>query len=167
VNRIRSLRTLLAVRQRERDRLERSVAEQLGEYDAALAEVERVAAERAERGAQEQCMVEKRAALLTGQFTPHALRTLEFALVDGVRETLAAQKALEKTEAALRSKEREVEMAREALRRNRQRLEGFESLLTQARAAHAQRLDEAGEEEAEETSLALHSMRSRRSRQTS
>lgn len=153
---LKSLRLLVGVRKREGDRLE-----------AALAQARRDLAQREEDVARAQADLAARAAdivradadfdaMQRTAFTPAAVRAHGFRVED-----LQAAEARAVREVAERGKARELQAqalasARQAKRRNDQRIESFQSRIDELLREHDAAQEERAEEETEEASIARH-----------
>jgi predicted nucleic acid-binding Zn-ribbon protein len=118
-----------------------------------------VAAETTARG--------ERDAMLNAAFTPAALRALDFRIDDLHAGSAQAEREVAERRAVVAKQSSAVAAAQAAIRRNEQRIQGFEdhvAMLLQEREAA---IEEAAEEETEETSTARFVKRQRAAREAS
>jgi len=162
---VKALRTLVKVRKRQGERL----AAELTAAREALAgcEREREAAEGelAACRADEANARDERDTLLRSSFTPHAVRALDFRIDDLKAATAQAEKTLAERRKAIERQAAVVLAAQAAVRRNDQRIEGFEERIAAILRARDAAQEELAEEETEETGAARFVARQREARE--
>jgi predicted nucleic acid-binding Zn-ribbon protein len=162
---VKALRTLVKVRKRQGERLEADVQaarRQLAELEEARRAAEgELAACRADEAAAR----DERDALQNGAFTPHAMRALDFRIDDLKGATAQAEKALADSHKHVERQAAVVKTAQAAVRRNDQRIEGFEQRIATILRERDAAIEELAEEETEETGAARFVARQRAQRQ--
>ncbi|AKJ27823.1 hypothetical protein [Caldimonas brevitalea] len=158
---IKALRTLVMVRKRQGERLEEALKAQrqaLADAEAARAQAE----EHRETCVQRHQEAEQdRLALTSGVFTPAALRAQDFRIQDLASAIVQAAQALQQQDAQVNRQREQVDAVQAAIRRNNQRIEGFENRIAVLRSLREQAAEELAEEETEETAVAKLCMRRR------
>ena len=162
---VKALRTLVKVRKRQGERLEAEVQaarKQLAELEEArrTAEGELAACRQDERNARDE-----RDALLRTSFTPYAVRAADFRIEDLKSATAQAEKALADSHKHVDRQAAVVKTAQAAVRRNDQRIEGFEQRIATILREREAAQEELAEEETEETGAARFVARQRAQRQ--
>jgi Bacterial type III secretion protein (HrpB7) len=149
--RLRSLRTIIGVRERQQTRLEEALSAQR----AALAE-RQAAFEQAEAH-REQCVLQERSAdaqrsgLLNGQFVPQQVMAMDLRLKTLAAETAAAGQAAAKCRQALDKQHDAVRAAQREVQRNAQRIESFKERIATLLREREYAAEEAVDEETGET----------------
>lgn len=151
---VKPLRTLVAVRKRQQERLEDSLKAQRQvlterQAEASGAQSEKEACQEAERH-----NLAERDALLSCGFTPDKLIGLEHQQQTLARATAQADAQLKKCEAAVAQQTQAVLAVQRDIRRNAQRIDGFKAQINLLVSTRDQALEDSAEEEAEETSTA-------------
>lgn len=162
---VRALRTLVKVRKRQGERLEadlQAARRQLAECEDARKAAE---GELAACRADEASARDERDALQNGAFTPHAMRALDFRIEDLKGATAQAEKQLAERHKAIDRQAAVVQGAQAALRRNDQRIEGFEQRIATILREREAAQEELAEEETEEAGTARFVARQRAQRQ--
>ena len=163
-DRVKALRTLLRIRARRGEAIERELAQARARLAKAEQEVaDAVESEAACASAQADGEARLDACTRT-TFTPDALRTLELRLADQKAATAQAGRALHERRAASERARPPVEAARVALQRHEQRLQGLREQVAQALRERERMHEEQAEEEAEEAAAGRHAARSRTAR---
>ena len=166
MNRVKPLRTLVGVRQRQAVRLDESLAQQrrlLGERQAEAADA---TAQRDDCSARRQQALAGREALLSRPFTPAALKALDFALQELAGQLAKAEQDLVRCDSALRQQEAAVLQVLADKRRNEQRIERFNDRIATALRERDEAAEELADEEAEETAAAKFGLRQRQARES-
>lgn len=161
---VKSLRALVSARKRQGARLEEALAEQRRQLAQRQAEAEDSLALRDERVTHERQAHEDRDRLLGGPFTPAALKALDFTIQDLAAQSAQAEQALVRARSAVAQQEHAILAVQADIRRNDQRVEGFNDRIAQLLREREQAIEEQAEEEAEETAAARFSARQRQVR---
>jgi hypothetical protein len=158
---IKALRTIIGVRERHNTRLEEALAaakillqERQTEADQALNFLGQC--QNNERAARNQ-----RNDLLDQTFNPQALIALDYRVEALVGVTAEAAKTLEQRKAAVQSQQDAVAEIQRAIRRNLQRIDTFKERIKRITLEQELLIEEAAEEETEETSTARFCSRQR------
>lgn len=163
-DRVKALRTLLRIRERRGQAIERELAQ----ARARLAKAEQEADDALESEAacaSAQAGGEARLDACTrSAFTLDALRVLDLRLADLKAATAQAGRALNERRAASERARLPVEAARVALQRHEQRLQDLRAQVAQALREREAMHEEQAEEEAEEAAAGRHATRSRTAR---
>jgi Bacterial type III secretion protein (HrpB7) len=151
---VKPLRTLVAVRKRQQERLEDALKSQrqvLAERQAEAggAQAEKEACQEAERH-----NLAERDVLLSCGFTPDKLIGLEHQQQTLANATMQGDARLKKCEEAVAQQTQAVLAVQRDIRRNAQRTDGFKAQINLLISARDQALEDSAEEEAEETSTA-------------
>jgi Bacterial type III secretion protein (HrpB7) len=158
---VRSLRTLIAVRKRQQERLEATLAEQRRTLD------ERQQQEQLARDELQRCLARERDSeverdtLLSAGFQPTKLIQLEHHLQTLRGDTALATKDLQKCEQAVVQQQEVIAGVQREIRRNAQRGDRFREQVKVILSLRELALEEVGEEETEETSTARFCARQR------
>ena len=163
--RLRSLRTIVGVRERQQTRLEAALSAQralMAEREAALAQS---AAQHGQCAAIEQAATAQRGVLLDGHFMPQQLMALEWRLKSLVAETAAAAKALARSQQALEQQQAAVAAAQRVVRRNAQRIESYRERIASLLRDQDLAVEEAVDEETGEAFAARLMARRRAARE--
>lgn len=161
LQRIKSLRTLIAVWRRQQEHLEQMLSQQRRQL------VQRGDEAQAARGALRGCHQQEsdhqaaRQALLGGGFTPDALILLERHGQTLRDATAQAAKALHKAEQALEKQQALILSLQRDIRRGAQRMDSFHQQMARILSEREAAMEEAAEEETEETSASRFSRRQR------
>lgn len=164
-SRLRSLRTIVGVRERQQTRLEAALSAQralMAEREAALAQS---MALHGQCAAVEQAAIAQRGVLLGGHFMPQHLMALELRLKSLVADTASAAKALAKSQQALEQQQAAVGAAQRAVRRNAQRIESYRERIASLLRDQDLAVEEAVDEETGETFAARLMARRRATRE--
>jgi Bacterial type III secretion protein (HrpB7) len=150
-NRLRSLRTIVGVRERQQKRLEEALSAQravLAERQAECAEAEaqHEACELQERGAEAQ-----RSGLLNGQFIAQHVMAMDLRLKTLAAETASAGQAVTKSRQAVDKQAETVRAAQRDVQRNTQRIESFKERIATLLREQEYAAEEAVDEETGET----------------
>jgi hypothetical protein len=163
-DRVKALRTLLRIRERRGQAIER----ELVQAHARLAKAEQEVADAVESEAtcaSVQAGGEARLDACTRTaFTPDALRALDLRLADLKAATTQAGRALHERRTSSERARAPVEAARAALQRHEQRLQSLREQLARALREREAMQEEQAEEEAEEAAAGRHAARSRSTR---
>jgi chromosome segregation ATPase len=163
-DRVKALRTLLRIRERRGEALERELAQ--ARERLAKAEEEVAAAVESEAA----CAVAQREgearldACTRSAFTPDAMRSLDLSLDDLKSQTVQAGKALQERRAASQRARPPVNVARAALERHERRLKDLREQIAKALREREALQEEQAEEEAEEAAAGRYAARSRNAR---
>ena len=152
--RLKALRTLVRVRERQAAALQRTHAQATGQLAGGRELLEAALGEQASSHAAEAAARVELDALTRAPFTPEALRALDFRIEERQAAVQQALRQVRDREAAVLRLEAAVAEAAAAVRLNERRIEGFreqvERLLQEREAAQ----EELAEEETEEASTA-------------
>jgi peptidoglycan hydrolase CwlO-like protein len=151
---VKPLRTLVAVRKRQQERLEDALKAQRQVLTERQAEASGAQAEKEACQEDERHNLAEREALLAGGFTPDKLIGLEHQQQTLVNATTHADARLKKCETAVAQQTQAVLAVQRDIRRNAQRIDGFKAQINLLISARDQALEASAEEEAEETSTA-------------
>jgi Bacterial type III secretion protein (HrpB7) len=145
-NRLRSLRTIVRVRERQQTRLEEALSAQRALLRDRQAECDEAEGHRQRCELQETSAAEQRRALLGGQFVAQQLMAMDLCLKSLAAVTAQAAQALAKCRQALEKQDDAVRAAQREVRRNAQRIESFEerivALLREQECAAEEAVDE-------------------------
>ncbi len=163
-DRIRALRTLLRIRERRTEALERDLAQARARLAKAEQEVaEAVASEEACASAQADGEA-RMDALTRTTFTPDALRSFGLRVDEMKAATAQASRALGERRTAAQRAQQPVQAAHAAVERHQQRLQGLRDQVAQALREREARQEEQAEEEAEEAAAGRYAARLRAAR---
>ncbi len=151
---IKPLRTLVGVRRRQGDRLNAQLKQQRGVLAQREAEAEDAAA------AHQACVAKERAfeadfeAVMKAGFTPEKRIALEHRRTDAANATAQAAQTVAGCRQAVDQQQQVVVGVQCEIRRNDQRIEGFQTQIANLLSARDRAEEDAAEEEAEETASA-------------
>jgi len=163
-DKLRALRTLLRIRERRGEALERELAQ--AQERLAKAEDDVAAAVEAEAAcASAQLEGEARLDACTrSAFTPDALRSLDLRLAELKAQAAQAGRTVQERRSAAQRARPPLNAARAALQRHEQRLKDLREQVAQALRERDALQEEQAEEEAEEAAAGRHAARSRAAR---
>ncbi|MGN6525056.1 MAG: hypothetical protein ACTHL8_01585 [Burkholderiaceae bacterium] len=151
--RLKSLRTLVKVRERQAQALEREFADARARHEQACVRLQEATGHERACLAGEARAVQDRHALTSGAFTPYDVRAMDFRIEDCRARSAEAARARGDASAAVQRAAADIEAARAAVRRNEQRIEAFREEIAKLLRDHAAAQDEQADEEAEEAAI--------------
>lgn len=159
---VKALRTLVGVREREGKRIEDRLNVERGELKDRQAKAEEAASGVSNAEAAEQAKRDERLQIISNAFTPHALRAVDYAIEDRVKEVAEAIKVANAAEAAVQSQQQVITEVQDALRRNEQRMEKFKERIEKSIKDRDQAIEDSTDEESEETAASRYVARRRK-----
>jgi hypothetical protein len=158
---LRSLRTIVRVRERQQERLDEELKAQRNALVERQAEASEACAQRDDCIQQEHESRAQRDELFHGPFQPNQLIAMNHRIETYVANTAEAEKVLKKKELAVDRQQEMVVTAQREVRRNAQRIDSFKERIVKVLKDKEQADEDSAEEETEETSTARYCSRQR------
>lgn len=147
---VKSLRTLIKVRERQGKRLEATLAEARRVLSECEADVEAAIEEHEQSVEDEAAGRQERDDMFSSSFTPAALRSLDFRIEELKAEVVKCERGVAERRKVAERQATVVTNAQTAVRRNEQRVEGFKDRLKKVMDEREATIEEDAEEEAAE-----------------
>jgi hypothetical protein len=158
---LKSLRTIVRVRERQQERLEVELKNQRDLLAQRQADADEACTQRDECKQQEEAARVQRNELFTGAFQPNQLIAMNHRIETYVTNTAQADQTLKKKELAVDKQQECVVNAQREVRRNSQRIDTFKKRIVNVQKEQELAAEDAAEEETEESSTARYCMRKR------
>lgn len=153
-NQIKSLKTLIKVRERQGKRLEEAVNEAKAQLKLREDELQNTIAEHEQSIEDEKALGQERLTLQSSAFSPDDVRSLDFKIDDKKAQIKQLEKSVEERRKSVERHIPMVHQAQAAVRRNEQRIESFQERIKKVMNEREAAMEEVAEEETEEASTA-------------